>query len=353
MSEPMLKAVMRAVRCVDYGPPARLETVETPKPDLPPDHVRVGVHYCGLGIPDLLMMTGRYQFKPVLPFIPGSEIAGVVTEVGANVERFVVGDRVAGLNHTFVGGLAQEAVLPAVTTVGVPSNVPLRIAAAALLNYSTAYYALTERGRLRPNERVLVLGAAGGVGIAAIEIAKALGAHVLAAASTDAKLEIARSHGADACLNYSSQSIKHELKRCGGVDVVVDPVGGVYSEQALRALRPGGRLLVVGFAAGRIPSIALNLPLLKDCSIAGAFLMTQLRNAPARFVANAEGLFDLLADGRLNPPVAELECFGHYASVQRLIGDRARRGKVVMRLGAAVKSEPTQRVPARAGVSAA
>ncbi|HEX5419218.1 MAG TPA: NADPH:quinone oxidoreductase family protein [Gammaproteobacteria bacterium] len=323
---------MRAVQCIDRGPPVRLAADDIPRPKLPERHLRVAVHYCGLGIPDLLIMTGKYQIRPQLPFVPGSEVSGVVTEVGPGVERFHVGARVAGLNYTFVGGLAEEIVMPAAAAVVLPPSLSMRSAAGMLLNYATSNYALKDRGRLRAGERVLVLGAAGGVGLAAIEIAKAQGAWVLAAASSEAKLALARLHGADEGLNYAGASIKDELKRRGGFDVVVDPVGGVYSEQALRALRPGGRLLVIGFAAGEIPRIALNLPLLKDCSIIGAFLMTQMRCDPARFVANVRGVFALHAQGRLAPAITELDCFGDYGTALQRIGDRHAVGKVVLRV---------------------
>jgi NADPH:quinone reductase-like Zn-dependent oxidoreductase len=310
----------------------RLAAAELPRPQLLERHLRVAVHYCGLGIPDLLMMAGKYQVRPELPFVPGSEVAGIVTEVGPGTEGFRVGARVAGLNYTFVGGLAEEIVMPAAAAVVLPARLPMRSAAGMLLNYVTAYYALKDRGCLRAGERVLVLGAAGGVGLAAVEIAKALGASVLAAASSQAKLALARLHGADEGLNYAGESVKSELKRRGGFDVVVDPVGGAYSEQALRALRPGGRLLVIGFASGEIPSIALNLPLLKNCSITGAFLMAQMRGDPARFVANVRDVFDLQTQGRLAPAITELDCFDDYDKAVRRIGDRHAVGKVVMRV---------------------
>jgi NADPH2:quinone reductase len=330
MADSRGSAVMRAIVCTEHTPRTRLETMEVARPDLPQGHVRVAVHYCALGVADMLMMTGKYQVRPQVPFVPGSEIAGIVTEVAPGVKGVRVGDRVAGLNYTFTGGMAEEAVMPAALAVEVPKNLPLRTATAMLVNYATSYYALRDRGNVRRGERVLVLGAAGGVGLAAVEIAKSMGAHVLAAASTAEKLALARRHGADECLNYATTSLKDELKSYGGVDVVVDPVGGPYSEQALRGLRPGGRLLVVGFAAGEIPRIALNLPLLKDCSIAGAFLASQTRDHPARFVANMQDLFDLALQGRLDPLARELDCFSQSETALNQLADREVLGKVVM-----------------------
>jgi NADPH2:quinone reductase len=212
-----------------------------------------------------------------------------------------------------------------------------------LVNYSTAYYALKDRGNVQPGETVLVLGAAGGVGLAAIEIAKIMGAHVLAAASSDHKRDLAHRHGADDSFDYSRSSIKEALKERGGADVVVDPVGGEYSEQALRSLRPGGRLLVVGFAAGEIPRIPLNLPLLKNCSITGVFLGAQTRDEPASFVANLHALFALYEEQRLRPVITELQCFEGYAGALERIADRNAVGKVVMRLAEAETVE--QRLP--------
>jgi NADPH:quinone reductase len=321
--------VMRAVVCTECGPRPRLEVTQLARPSLPDGHVRVAVHYCALGVPDLLIVTGRYQVRPPVPFVPGCEVAGIVTEVAADVQNVRVGARVAGLNYTLVGGMAEEAILPSALTVEVPANMPLRAAAAMLVNYATSSYGLRDRGNLRRGERVLVLGAAGGIGLAAVEIAKAMGAQVLAAASSAEKLALARRHGADDCLNYATLSLREELKSYGGVDVVVDPVGGPYSEQALRGIRPGGRLLVVGFAAGEIPRIALNLPLLKDCSITGVFLATQTRNHPEFFVANMEELFDLFLQGRVAPPVRELDCFSQYGVALSQIADRETLGKVV------------------------
>jgi NADPH2:quinone reductase len=338
-------AGMRAIVCTDVSPCPRLATKEIARPNLPDGHVRVAVHYCGLGIVDMLIMTGKYQVRPPLPFVPGSEIAGIVTEVASDVSGLDVGDRVAGLNYTFVGGMAEEAVLPAALAVEVPQHLPLRTAAAMLVNYATAYYGLRDRGNVLPGERVLVLGAAGGVGLAAVEIAKTMGAHVLAAASTAEKLALARRHGADECLNYATTALKDELKRYGGVDVVLDPVGGGYSEQALRGLRPGGRLLVVGFAAGEIPRIALNLPLLKNCSIAGVFMDSLTRNDPARFVANMQALFALVLQGQLDPLIRELDCFSQSEAALSQLADREMLGKVAMRVTARPEGRVAESYP--------
>lgn len=329
----MMVEQMKSIQCTDYGPPARFATAETTRPALLPGHVRVRVQYCALGFPDFLIAAGKYQVKPEVPFIPGSEIAGVVTEVAADVDAIRIGDRVISLHWTMTGGLAEDVVLPVSTMVRVPQSVPLAIAAGMSVNYATAYYALVQRGALRPGENILVLGAAGGVGLAAVELSKALGARVIAAASTTRKLELARRHGADEGFNYCTQSIKTEVMRCTGgrgVDMIIDPVGGAYSEQALRAMAPGGRLLVVGFAAGEVPKIALNLTLLKNCAIVGVYLAAQQRSDPAGVVANVQTLFTLYDRGLLRPDIIQLDCFEDYDRAFEIVGERQHCGKVVV-----------------------
>jgi NADPH:quinone reductase len=326
---------MKAIQCVEHGPPATFSVFHVPRPALPAGYVRMRVVHCGLGFPDLLMAAGKYQIKPPVPFVPGSEVAGVVIEVAPDVEHIRPGDRVAALNFSCVGGLAEEAVMPASTMVRLPDSMPTSVAAGMLVNYGTSYYALVQRGALRRGETVLVLGASGGVGLAAVEIAKALGARVIAAASSQQKLDLARQHGADETFNYSTHSIKAEVMRLTqnkGVDVVFDPVGDRYSEEALRSIAPGGRLLVVGFAAGSIPKIALNLCLLKGCSIVGVYLAHLQRNNPAGFAANLQELFKLHEQGSLRPDIVQLRCFDECAKAFELIGDRQRTGKVVMRV---------------------
>jgi NADPH:quinone reductase len=332
---------IKAVHCVDHGPPTSLAVSRAVRPSLLPGHARVKVSHCGLGFPDALIVSGKYQLKPDAPFIPGSELAGVVTEVAEDVEHIHPGDRVAAINDSRVGGLAEEAVMPVATMVRLPPSMPTSVAAGMIVNYGTCYYGLMQRAAMRPGETVLVLGAAGGVGLAAVEIAKARGARVIAAAGSEEKIEMALRHGADAAFDYSAQSIKSEVMRLTGnrgVDVIVDPVGGQHSEQALRAVAPGGRMLIVGFAAGEIPKIPLNLPLLKDCAIVGVYLATFCRNDPASFVANIQAIFRLHEERALRPEIVELDCFTDYARAFELIADRRQIGKIVMRL-AQEKSE--------------
>jgi NADPH2:quinone reductase len=326
---------MRAVQCLEFGEPARLNAATLPRPDLLPGTARVRVEYCGIGLPDALIVGGKYQVKPRLPFIPGSEIAGVVVETLAGVDHPRVGARVAGLNYEFTGGLAEEIVSPIDAMTVIPPGVPTRSAAGMLVNYGTAYHGLVQRGALRPGESVLVLGAAGGVGLACIEVANAHGAIVIAACGSAAKLTTAERHGAAQAFDYSRGPLKPEVMALTGgrgVDVVVDPVGGAYTEEAMRCLKPGGRLLVVGFASGEIARIATNLALLKNCSIVGVSLGAQVRHDPSGWRANVGALFGLYEQGLLSPELVEVDGLRDYAEGFAAVARRARVGKIVMRI---------------------
>ncbi|HXD41846.1 MAG TPA: NADPH:quinone oxidoreductase family protein [Ramlibacter sp.] len=325
---------MKAVLCKQYGPPSQLVVEEVPSPKPGEGQLLVAVHACGVNFPDTLIIQGKYQFKPDLPFSPGAEVAGVVKEVGPGVTQFKPGDRV--IAATTWGGYAQEALAQAERVIHMPEGMDFQTAAAFLLTYGTSHHALKDRGELKPGETVLVLGAAGGVGLAAVEIAKAMGARVIAAASTDEKLAVCRERGADETINYSTQDLRERLKTLTGgrgVDVVYDPVGGALSEPALRNMAWRGRFLVIGFAAGDIPKVPLNLPLLKGCSIVGVFLGGFMRAEPARSEAQLRELVDWIAQGKLHPRIHAAYPLERAADAMHDVTSRKVIGKVVLTTG--------------------
>ncbi|MCY1008294.1 NADPH:quinone oxidoreductase family protein [Nannocystis pusilla] len=293
---------MRAVRVHELVGPSGLRVDEVPEPAPGPGEVLVEVRAAGVNFPDVLLSYGKYQFKPAPPFVPGGEAAGVVTAVGEGVTAVEIGDRVATtLVH---GAFAEQIVVPAASVVKVPAGVGFEVAAATLLTYGTTWHALVDRADLKAGETLLVLGAAGGVGTAAVEIGKLLGARVIAAASTAEKLAFCRAHGADEGIEYAREDLKERSKQLTGgegVDVVYDAVGGPFAEPALRAIAWQGRYLVVGFAAGEIPKIPLNLVLLKGCQIVGVFWGAFAARDPAKNHANAERIFAAVAAGQLRP----------------------------------------------------
>jgi NADPH2:quinone reductase len=325
---------MKAVLCKQYGPPSTLVVEEVPSPRPGPGQLLVEVHACGVNFPDTLIIQGKYQFKPELPFSPGAEVAGVVREVGDGVHGFRPGDRV--IAATTWGGYAEETLAPAERTIRMPEGIDFPTAAAFLLAYGTSHHALKDRAALKPGETVLVLGAAGGVGLAAVEIAKAMGARVIAAASTREKLEVCREHGADATIDYSTEDLRARVKALTdgrGVDVVYDPVGGELSEPALRSMAWRGRFLVVGFASGDIPNIPLNLPLLKGCSIVGVFWGAFMRNEPERNEEELRELVAWLLDGRLRPRISAVYPLERCADALDDVTSRKVTGKVVLTTG--------------------
>lgn len=296
---------MKAVMCKEYGMPETLVIEELPPLHAGKGQVVVTVKACGVNFPDTLIIQGKYQFRPPMPFSPGSEFAGIVREVGEGVANVKVGDRVFAV--TTYGGFAQEALVDAARLIPMPPGVDFPVAASFLLTYATSYHALKDRAQLQPGETLLVLGAAGGVGLAAIEIGKQFGARVIAAASSNEKLETCRQHGADETINYASEDMRERIKQLTngkGVDVVYDPVGGEYSEPALRSIAWKGRFLVVGFAAGDIPRIPLNLALLKGCSIVGVFWGAFTEREPQRSAQNLSELLALLSQGKLKPHIS-------------------------------------------------
>src|SRR6187455_1778576 len=272
---------MKAVLCKQFGPPESLVVEELPSPKAGAGEVVVSVKAASLNFPDVLIIQNKYQFKPPLPFSPGSEMSGLVKEVGEGVKGYKPGDRV--IAFTTYGAFAEEVKVEASRLVPIPDGMDYNSAAAFMLTYGTSDHALRDRGALKAGETLLVLGAAGGVGLAAIDIGKALGARVIACASSEEKLAVCRSHGADAGINYATEDLRERIKvltEGRGVDVVYDAVGGPYSEPAFRSLAWRGRLLVVGFAAGEIPKLPLNLALLKGASAVGVFWGDFARREP-------------------------------------------------------------------------
>ncbi|MCC6849991.1 MAG: NADPH:quinone oxidoreductase family protein [Deltaproteobacteria bacterium] len=322
---------MRAVVCREFGPPERLVVEELPTPEITDQQALVDVKACGVNFPDLLIIENKYQFKPPLPFSPGGEISGVVREVGAQVTTLKPGDRVLGAPG--FGGFAEAIAIDARLCVPIPDAMPFDVAAAFLFTYGTSHYALKDRAALRPGETLLVLGAAGGVGLAAVELGKAMGAKVIAAASSAEKLRVCREHGADEGIDYSKEDLKERIKALtggAGVDVVYDPVGGAFSEQAFRAIAWEGRFLVIGFAAGPIPKIPLNLVLLKGAQIVGVFWGSFTMREPARHQANIRELLDWYAAGKLKPRISAAYPFARVAEALGDLAARRVKGKVVL-----------------------
>ncbi|HWA37838.1 MAG TPA: NADPH:quinone oxidoreductase family protein, partial [Burkholderiales bacterium] len=278
-----------------------------------------------------LIIQNKYQFKPPLPFSPGSELAGVVKEVGEGVTRFKPGDKV--IAFTGHGAFAEEVKTEAARLVPLPAGMDFNSGAAFILTYGTSDHALRDRGALRAGETLLVLGAAGGVGLAAVEIGKALGARVIACASSDDKLAVCREHGADETINYSTEDLRERIKTLTagkGVDVVYDAVGGPYSEPAFRSIAWRGRLLVVGFAAGDIPKLPLNLALLKGASIVGVFWGDFARREPKEFAASVRQLGQWFAEGKLKPHVSQTLPLAKAAEALNLMAARKVKGKLVL-----------------------
>jgi NADPH2:quinone reductase len=291
----------------------------------------VSVRAAGVNFPDTLVIQGKYQLKPALPFSPGGELAGVVKEVGEAVTHLRPGDPVIAFAGW--GAFAEEALVEASNAMPAPAGLDPRIAASFAMAYGTSLHALQDRARLSPGETLLVLGAAGGVGLAALELGKVLGARVIAAASTDAKLEICRRRGADEVVSYGREDWRDRVKELTGgkgVDVVYDPVGGALAEPALRLLAWGGRHLVVGFAGGDIPRIPLNLPLLKGFSIVGVYWGEFARREPQRHQANMRQLLSWLSEGKLQPLVSKVYALDRAAEALRAIMDRQATGKLVL-----------------------
>jgi NADPH:quinone reductase len=324
---------MKAVLCTRFGTPADLDLADIPKPEAGPGEALVRIKAAALNFFDTLIIAGKYQQKPPFPFSPGAEFAGIVESVGEGVTEVAPGDRVM----SFPGwGAAREYIaMPARLLVKIPDNLDFEHAAALTVTYGTSLYALRERATLKPGETLAVLGASGGAGLAAIEIGKLMGARVIACASSDEKLAVARDHGADATVNYASEDLREALRRLGGergIDVVYDPVGGRYAEPAVRSLAWLGRYLVVGFTAGEIPKIPLNLVLLKSCDIRGVFWGSWGKREPQALRALLGDIAHWCADGKLKVHVHAVYPLAEIVTALGVIADRKVIGKIVLQV---------------------
>jgi NADPH2:quinone reductase len=322
---------MHAVICREYGPPETLEFAEIPTPTPGPGQVLLDVHGCGVNFGDTLVVQGKYQVKPPVPFSPGAEVAGTVAALGPGVESVAVGDRVMCIS--IYGGYAEQVVVKASDLLPVPDGMDLVAASGFVTAYFTSYHALADRGRLQAGETLLVLGAAGGVGLAAVQIGAALGARVIAAASTDAKLDLCRKHGATETINYTTDDLRGRLKEITGgkgPDVIYDPVGGALSEPALRSIAWRGRFLVIGFAAGEIPRIPLNLTLLKGCEIVGVFAGEFLGREPEEGMRSAVALGELFTAGKIRPDVTATYPLERAIEAMQAIAAREVLGKIIV-----------------------
>ncbi len=330
---------MKAVFCETFGPPEALVLRDVPEPEPKPGEVSIEVKACALNFPDALIVEGKYQHRPPLPFCPGAEIAGVVRAVGAGVSSLRAGQKVIS-TIGYGGGLCEVAVASVDACWPLPEGLDFVVGAALLVTYSTMIYGLKDRGQLRAGETVLVLGAGGGIGLAAIQIAKVMGAKVVAAASSQHKVDLARAQGADAGFVYGRPPFTPEAKKAlseglraatgGGADVIVDPVGGEYSESALRIMNWEGRFLVVGFAVGEIPRVPLNLPLLKGCAIVGVEIGGFCRRTPERNNANVTELSRWVVEGKLKPHVSAVFPLARTGEAMRLILNGQAEGKIVI-----------------------
>ncbi|MBS0272823.1 MAG: NADPH:quinone oxidoreductase family protein [Proteobacteria bacterium] len=330
---------MKAALCTHYGPPEEMEVRDVPSPTPGKNQVLISVKACGVNFPDVLMIQDKYQFKPALPFSPGGEVAGVVKSVGEGVSNVKAGDRVCV--STGSGGMAEEVLGDARRVMKVPDGVGFDVASSFMVTYGTSWHALKDRADLKPGENLVVLGAAGGVGTSAIEIGKALGARVIAGASTQEKVDLARKLGADDGFVYppvplnrdQQKQLSEDIKRLTngqGADVLYDPVGDDYAEPALRAMNWNGRYLVIGFAAGNIPKVPLNLTLLKGCQIVGVFWGAMAARDPKHAADSMQQLLNMVADGKLKPYVSEHVPLAKAGEAIRMLMDRKAKGKVVV-----------------------
>lgn len=323
---------MRAVTCREHGLPDKLAlATDWPEPEVGEHDVLIDVKAAGLNFPDVLMIQGKYQMQPDMPFIPGGECAGVVSAVGDKVTRYKVGDKVISAGGS--GAFCERIAVHEFGAFPMPEALTFEQAAGVSITYFTSYYALKQRANLQPGETLLVLGAAGGVGTTAVELGKIMGAKVIAAASSDEKLELCKQLGADEVINYSEVGLKDAIKELTGgkgVDVVYDPVGGDYAEPAIRGMAWNGRYLVIGFASGPIPKIPLNLTLLKGCALVGVFWGRFTGEEPEVNLKNIEELWALFNSGKIAPVVTDSFPLEQYEEAFNCMIERRARGKVIL-----------------------
>ncbi|MBU3055020.1 NADPH:quinone oxidoreductase family protein [Pseudomonas indica] len=322
---------MKAVLCKAFGPAESLVLEDISSPEPKKNEILLEVYAAGVNFPDTLIIEGKYQFKPPFPFSPGGEAAGVVAAVGEKVQHVKPGDRVMAL--TGWGSFAEQVAVPGYNVMPIPAGMDFETAAAFGMTYGTSMHALKQRANLQPGETLLVLGASGGVGLAAVEIGKAMGARVIAAASSAEKLEVAKRAGADELIDYSASSLKEEVKKLTGgqgADVIYDPVGGDLFDEAIRSIAWNGRLLVVGFASGRIPELPVNLALLKGAAVVGVFWGSFAQRQPQDNLANFQQLFAWHAEGKLKPLVSQTFPLERAADAINALGQRKAVGKVVV-----------------------
>ncbi len=323
---------MKALHCTSYGPPESLVIEDIPEPLPSADEVLVEVRFAALNFPDVLMIEGKYQFKPPFPFSPGSEFSGVVREVGDAVTAFAPGDAVFG---NAAGGAMRELVTtPAERLYKKPAALTFEQASGILTTYGTSYYALVQRAAMNAGETLLVTGAAGGVGVSAIQIGKALGARVIAAASSDKKLQVAAEAGADELVNYGDGNLKEKVKALTGgqgADVIYDPVGGELFDQCMRCIAWQGRVLVIGFTAG-IPKLPTNLVLLKGCQVVGVFFGSWTSRDPEGMTRNIHEIVAMIENGKFSPLIGGMYAFQDYAQAFRCLSERRATGKVLLKI---------------------
>ncbi|MBL7873250.1 MAG: NADPH:quinone oxidoreductase family protein [Cyclobacteriaceae bacterium] len=324
---------MKAILCTEYGLPETLVLTNTPTPAPSADEVLIEVKACGVNFPDVLIIQNKYQFKPSLPFSPGGEVSGIITAVGDKVTHVKVGDHVVALCGW--GGFAEYVVVKSNRVFKVPSAIDFIHAACTLYTYGTSYHALRDRADLKQGETLLVLGAAGGVGLAAVELGKLMGATVIAAASTDDKLFVCKEKGADHVINYSTEDLRARIKKIThdkGVDVIFDPIGGGLAEAALRSIAWRGRYLVVGFATGTIPSFPANLPLLKGASIVGVFWGSFAEREPKQSMQNFTQLLTWMKEEKIKQHIHQIYSLEESPQALQDLVDRKVYGKAVVKI---------------------
>ena len=322
---------MKAVLCKTYGPPEDLVMEEVPDLEPGEGEAVIEVHAASLNFPDGLQIQGKYQFQPPMPFTPGSEVGGVIKALGPGFEGFNVGDRVMAIPG--IGGLAEQVLVKPDAVHRIPDNMDFKTAAGFAMVYTTSYHALKQRAQLKPGETLLVLGASGGVGITAVELGKVMGAKVIAAASTDEKLDFVRQFNPDATINYGDGELKEKVKELTdgrGADVIYDPVGGDLFDQCCRCINWNGRLLVIGFTSGRIPEYKANLALLKGSAMVGVFLGRFRKEEPGEYENNFTELLEMYEQGKLQPLVTQTYSADQYVEAFNVFTQRRAMGKVTV-----------------------